>query len=829
MDKIGLGNGTDTRRERADGPRPDDELLRLGKAVESSSDAIGVADADGRSIYQNPAFVALFGYTASELNALGGPRALYVDPAAADAAFGALAEGRSWSGEADLRSRDGRVVPTFMRADRIVDASGNLVGVVSIATDIRERRRAEAFRAGQTNVLRLLATGGSLEEVLEALVRTVEDQAPGMRCSVLLLDADGKRLRHGVAPSLPADYCQAIDGLVIGPAVGSCGSAAHSGERVVVVDTASDPRWADFRLLALRHGLRACWSEPVVSADGKVLGTLAMYYGEPRTPTPTEIDLIVAGAQLAAVAIDRKRAEDDVARARDRAVEAARLKSEFLANMSHEIRTPMNGVIGMTDLALETELTTEQREYLDVVRSSADALLQIIDDILDFSKIEAGRLTLEAVPFALREVLDDVLRPLALRAVQKGLYLGCEVSPEVPDTLVGDPGRLRQVIVNLVGNALKFTEAGQVAIRVGVESRAAGSVVVHVEVTDTGIGVPPDKQQAIFGAFVQADGSTTRRFGGTGLGLAISAQLVEMMEGQIWVESTMGEGSTFHFTARLAANGEEPAATRAGPADALVPSRSVRVLLAEDNAVNRLVAVRLLEKYGHTVVEAVDGRQALAALEHESFDVVLMDVQMPVMDGFAATAAIRDREQGTGLRLPIVALTAHAMQGDRERCLEAGMDAYVTKPIKPVELLGAIAELVPGVSAAAAAVEEPRASGLEVLDAEQALGQVGGDMAVLAELIAVFRSDTPRTLAAIREGLGNADPSAVARAAHRLKGSLVTLGAHAASAEALRMEALGRAGDLADAEQVLSALEHQLATLEPALSSLAASAAHEPA
>jgi signal transduction histidine kinase/CheY-like chemotaxis protein/HPt (histidine-containing phosphotransfer) domain-containing protein len=594
---------------------------------------------------------------------------------------------------------------------------------------------------------------------------------------------------------------------------------------VIVVDTAVDPRWADFRLLALRHGLRACWSEPMLSADGRVLGTLAMYYGEPRTPTPAEIELIVAAAQLAAVAIERKRAEDAVAQARDRAIEAARLKAEFLANMSHEIRTPMNGVIGMTDLALETELTVEQREYLDVVRSSAEALLQIIDDILDFSKIEAGRLTLEAVPFALRDVLDDALRPLALRAVQKGLYLGCEVSPEVPDTLVGDPGRLRQVIVNLVGNALKFTETGQVAIRAGIDERSAADVGVHFEVADTGIGVAPEKQQAIFSAFVQADGSTTRRFGGTGLGLAISTQLVEMMGGRIWIDSTLGEGSTFHFTARLGAEAETIAAAQAGPSDTPVPSRGVRVLLAEDNAVNRLVAIRLLEKHGHTVVAAGDGRQALAALEDEHFDVVLMDVQMPVMDGFAATAAIRDRERGTGLRIPIVALTAHAMQGDRERCLDAGMDAYVTKPIKPAELFGAIAELLPGVAPVAAPVVESAAPVLDVLDAEQALAQVGGDMAVLAELIALFRSEVPRALAAIREGIGTTDSSAVARAAHRLKGSLVTLGARAASAEALRMETLGRAGDLADAEQALAALERQLGVLEPALDSLATSAA----
>ncbi len=673
MKESGPGNETSASGEH--GEDVTIELLRLRMAVEHSSDAICIADARGRWVHQNPACAALLGYSEAQASTLADPRAVFVDAGVADDVIAALVADGAWSGETEVRARDGRVVPILLRVERVIDGDGRPVGFIGVATDVTERRRASRFQAGQTRVLRLLAAGASLEEVLTALVSTVEEQTPGMRCSVLLLDADGRRLRHGVAPSLPADYCAAIDGLVIGPAVGSCGTAAHSGQRVIVADTAVDPRWAEFRLLALRHGLRACWSEPLLSAEGKVLGTLAMYYREPRTPMPAEIELIVAAAQLAAVAIERKRAEEEVALARDRAVEAARLKAEFLANMSHEIRTPMNGVIGMTDLALETELTVEQREYLDVVRSSAESLLQIIDDILDFSKIEAGRLTLEAVPFALRDVLDDALRPLALRAVQKGLYLGCEVSPEVPDTLVGDPGRLRQVIVNLVGNALKFTESGQVAIRAGVDERSTADVVLHVEVSDTGIGVPPDKQQAIFGAFVQADGSTTRRFGGTGLGLAISAQLVEMMDGRMWVDSVVGEGSTFHFTARLGAEAKALANAQAGPSDAPAPTPGVRVLLAEDNAVNRLVAIRLLEKYGHTVVAAGDGRQALAALEAERFDVVLMDVQMPVMDGLAATAAIRERERGTGLRIPIVALTAHAMQGDRERCLEAGMDA----------------------------------------------------------------------------------------------------------------------------------------------------------
>jgi CheY-like chemotaxis protein len=358
----------------------------------------------------------------------------------------------------------------------------------------------------------------------------------------------------------------------------------------------------------------------------------------------------------------------------------------------------MNGVIGMIDLALDTDLTPEQRDYLATVKSSAGALLEIINDVLDFSKIEARKLELERVPFSVKDLVRATVKDLSVQARNKQLTLECDFPIDIPEMAIGDPGRLRQILMNLVGNALKFTHKGEIMVRVIRLHDGA----LQFSVSDTGIGISAEKQKSIFEAFVQADTSSTRHYGGTGLGLAIVSQLIALMQGRIWVESEPGKGSTFYFTARFGLptasptknetqHRHEPTATK--------PSRKLRILIADDNLVNLRLARSLLAKQGHSAVDVSSGREALAALEQQSFDLVLMDVQMPDMDGFETTKAIRAQERVSKKHLPIVAMTAHAMIGDRERCLAAGMDSYVTKPVDAAKLFTAIADALPRDSA----------------------------------------------------------------------------------------------------------------------------------
>ena len=907
--------------------------------LESTADGILVVDSQGRIISTNRKFAEMWGIPEAvlatrEMNAV----CVHVQEQLKNPEL-ILARNRTLEGPPEYQTddliefKDGRV---FERHTEPLRMWGRSVGRVSAFRDITARKRTEeAVRASEERYRRLF------ERNLAGVYRATLDGR--------ILDAN--------------EACARIFGF---------SSKEEILSEPIRTLYPSDADRATFLRLLTEQGSLANYESELRKRDGRPVWVLE---NASRTEGRNG-ESFIEGTLIDIT--ERKKAERDILKAKEAAEMANRAKSEFLANMSHEIRTPMNGILGMTELALQTKLDEEQQEYLSLVKSSADSLLTVINDILDFSKIEAGKLDLDPIEFNLRESLNETLKTMTLRAYAKGLELVGEVRPEVPDTVIGDPARIRQILLNLLANAVKFTEQGEIVATAWVEEQDDSGLMIHFSVRDTGIGIPREKQQLIFEAFSQADSSTTRKYGGTGLGLTISSRLVQMMGGNIWVESEAGKGSTFHFTVRLENGTEEPAsdvgalesadfrnmkvlvvddnatnrrvledtlkrwgaevqvessATRAfrvlqkendrgqgfsvvlvdanmpemdgfelvelirrdpavahaqivlltsspqdlnagrlrnigisacltkpvsqmelktvllplaglplqsetdglgaedppppepgciaspgqmeapnqaeragepeGPGE---PHEKLRILMAEDNAVNQAVAVRFLFKLGHDSTVVNNGREAVEAVLDGQYDLVLMDVQMPLMDGLEATAAIREWEAKNGGHIPIVAMTAHAMAGDRERCLDAGMDEYVTKPVERQRLSDAICAVMNQKRPEGAA----RRTEDKTVDLHQMLVMFDGDEDLLAEVAGLFLDLYPKQLKEIGTAIASGDARTLERTAHSLRGAAANFGATDVASCALRLEQMGRESQLQEAESLNLELEGKL-------------------
>ncbi len=687
-------------------------------------------------------------------------------------------------------------------------------GAIVTHTDITHRKHAEKRAQLLSEVTARLLAADHPQHIVDAICRRVMDF---LGCDLFfnfLVDEQAGRLHLNACGGIASEEAARLEWLDYGAAV--CGCVARDACRIVAdaVQTSDDPRTE----LVRTFGVQAYACHPLMN-EGRVIGTLSFGSRKKTVFGDDELSLMKAVTDNVALAMQRLRLMESLEQHVQAAEAANEAKSQFLANMSHELRTPMNAILGMIDVALPRSKDSMVRDCLRTARGSADLLLTLLNDLLDSAKIESGKLELESAPFSLRRMIDQIARVLASRASEKGLIFACQVPEEVPDGLVGDRMRLQQILLNLAGNALKFTEHGRVDIF--VQGHPQGDhACLQFRVEDTGIGIAPARLEHIFQPFAQADASMARRFGGTGLGLSISKSLVDLMGGTIQVESALGKGSCFHFEVCLPLTAETPVDFEQPPCTPPITADPLRVLLVEDNVANQKLVNYILQDRGYHVEIASDGQEAIALTERNQYDVILMDVQMPGMDGLEATAAIRRRE-GDGRRVPIIAMTAHAMKGDRDRCLSAGMDAYLSKPVSTDDVVNIIerlgrGQLLRGAHGVLPAAAEMR---LAVFRRDEAMKRCFQNSEVLQDMIQCFLDDEKNLLPVLRAAAEREDASEIARLGHRIKGTVVYLAAERAIEAARRVEQVRTVDDSNRAEvlQWIEDLHRECLELKAAL------------
>ncbi len=761
-----------------------DQLRKLSRAVEHSFATVIITDLDGTIEYVNPAFTRTTGYSAEE--AIGkNPRILQSEkhpPEFYQQMWQTLAKGEVWHGEICNRKKNGELYWEHAAISPLPDEQGGITHYVAIKEDITKLKKDEqALRDSEEQFRTILNSIQAGVMVVDEQTRKVTDINPialeMMGCE--REDVVGEPCHYFVCPTGCND-CPEFDSSQ-GASTGERELKTADGQRKTVLQTA----------VPIILGQRRCLLESFVDI--------------------TEL----------------KRIQSELTQAMEQAEAASKAKSEFLASMSHELRTPLNGVIGMTELLMDSRLDPQQQQFVKACQTSGKSLLALINDILDFSKIEAGRLELNPQNFDLEEMVTQTVEMMAPRATTKGLELTCRIESDFGERLVhGDDVRLRQVLINLIGNATKFTEMGQIVVNVKLCSNNDDHNLIRFEVTDTGIGIPKDRQAQLFESFSQADSSTTRKYGGTGLGLSICRSLVNLMDGTIGVESTEGVGSTFWFEVPIEWSVKESGDTSErtpipdAPVSISAPIPHARILLAEDNPVNQMFASEVLKRAGLDCDVAADGRQVLDAVQSQHYDLILMDCQMPEMDGFEATGHIRAMEADGRLNhhIPILALTANAIKGDRERCLKAGMDGYLSKPIDPKILIDNIKALLPDdlpanaqqSSERAPAQAQPPDTVDQPIVVKALMEHCMNDAMFVGSILDQFQASASQYLNQIRQAVAGEDPEQAGRHAHALKGAAGMLAAETLQQIAFEMEEAGKAGQLQHLREQIDELNEEL-------------------